>query len=1243
MLHRRITRKEILARLADRIVIMDGAMGTMIQMLHLDNPSEGRGVGGNLDMLNIVDPEGISRIHKSYIKAGAEIIATNTFSSTSVSQNEYGCSDKVSEINFRGARIALQAAEEEGLGFFKDGSSWKEEWGPRRAIVAGSMGPTVKSLTLSPDVMRPEFRSISFDRMAEAYMEQAEALVSGGVDVLLVESIYDGLNAKAALYAIRKVNRKLGEDGFPEIPVMISATINDRFGRILTGQDVRSLFTALRGYNPLSFGLNCSFGAKDMASCIREISDFAGSCAVSVYPNAGLPDQMGKYSETPDFTASCIRDMATSGSHPALNMAGGCCGTTPEHIAAIASALSGIAPRQMTATECDADDLHLGGLEELVINRRKYNFTNIGERTNVAGSAKFATLIRNRDFAAASKIALKQIEDGATIIDINTDEPMSNGTELMQDFLRYLASEPSVARVPFMIDSSDWETILAGVKNSSGRPVVNSISLKDGEEEFVRKAKELLDLGASVIVMAFDSKGQATTFSRKTEICSRAYKLLTDIGFAPSDIIFDCNILTVATGIREHDSYAVDFIEAVRWIKKNLPGAKTSGGVSNLSFSFRGNNAVRRAMHSVFLYHAISAGLDMAIVNPSMTDMYDSLDPVLRVCAEAVVLNDFSVLEKAGGQDLSSSPYCDVFASAMASASGDSPAVEVLTRVAEAVMQQGSKRVDSDSDKVPEHEKDASTELSEAVFGGNSLQLESLLNVLLSRMKPVEIIEGPLMAGLGRVGEAFGQGKMFLPQVVKSARVMKEAVDILQPHMKEESGSGISEDGRQKKPVVILATAKGDIHDIGKNIVSIVLSCNGMEVVDLGVATENSMIVEEAVRHRASLIGVSGLITPSLKYMEELASMLEDNKARMLKELGYLIPLAVGGAAASSVHTAVCIAPRYSGVTLYGSDASHASLAYRRIIADEDYSFEIKKSQAEIRSKYLAGSKKTVPVSQARAKAVRFSPESFVLPEGLWNSNLSADNIDVSRLSGMIDWTAFLNFWGFKGKYPALVYGNPQAEALYEEALGVLSGMISSSSVACGVLLSFYDAVSDVVDGADAICLYENLQEGPDGTVKTVPLENRKVVAALKVPRQCQENSEYLSLADFVCRKEDVDGGEIPSRVGVFVVRVEDKLSESLDHKSYEYLLRYSLCARLSQALADWMQQTAMQGMDLKVIRPAFGYPVCPDHSLKRVAVSLLDAENVLGVHLTETDAMYPVTSVCGLLICHPSAKLFDI
>ncbi|MBO4692574.1 MAG: methionine synthase [Bacteroidales bacterium] len=1217
-----ITRKEILARLRDRIIIMDGAMGTMIQQRGLD--SAGCGVSGNLDMLNLVNPDGIAAIHKAYIEAGAELIETNTFSGTVISQQEYGCADKVYEINRRGAEIARASAEEKGLFF----SAWKEEWGERRAIVAGSMGPTIKSLTLSPDVSKPEYRNVSFDEMAAAFMTQAEGLIDGGVDVLLVESVYDGLNAKAALYAINKVLAKRGAD----IPVMVSATVNDRFGRILTGQDIRSLYTELKGYGLLSFGLNCSFGAKDLEGCIKSIDGFA-ECAVSVHPNAGLPDEMGRYKETPSYTASCIKEMACEGVTVGgrLNFAGGCCGTTPEHIAAIASALRGCAPRPLSFThrEKDIDDLEVSGLENLLINRKKNNFTNIGERTNVAGSARFAKLLRERDFVQASQIAAKQIEDGATLIDINTDDPMSNGTELMESFLRYLSSEPAVAKVPFMIDSSDWNTILAGVKNSTGKPVVNSISLKDGEEEFLRRAKELHLLGAAVVVMAFDEQGQAVTLERKKEIAERAYKLLISIGYEPSDIILDCNILTIATGIAEHDSYAVNFIEAVRWIKQNLPGAKTSGGVSNLSFAFRGNNTVRRAMHSVFLYHAIAAGLDMAIVNPSMTDLYDDIPTHLRSVVEAVVLNDASLL-----------PDGD---------KGKNP-TEVLTELAFEIKKQEEEAKNGTPAQKTAKEEDTKVtstpqkQLSDKVVKGDLSELEPILLELIKKMEAVQIIEGPLMEGLEEVGRRFEQGKMFLPQVVKSARVMKQAVEILQPYIAEKHSCdccGPKSENKNAKPVVVLATAKGDIHDIGKNIVSIVLSCNGMEVVDLGVMVDNQTIVDEAIARKASLIGVSGLITPSLKFMEELASLLEQNKERMLRELGYLIPLAVGGATASSVHTAVNIAPRYSGTVLFGGDASNASVSYKRIIADSDASLPvireensyplggfaelIKRDQAEIRRQYEARNAKFLSKEEARSLAKQYPIESYIHPDGFGENNLFAENISIATLAERIDWTAFFNFWGFKGKYPELAYSNTEAEKLYDQALEMIGKMIEENSVKAGAILSFFDAAAE----DDTLVLFGNL------------ISKREVVARMEVPRQRKEGSDYLSLADFVLPLKMADReGKNLSKVGVFVARVEDSLCNKLDHKSFEYLLRYSICARLTQALAEWMQETAIG--DIKAIRPAFGYPVCPDHSLKRVAFQLLDAEKRLGVRLTESNAIIPVTAVCGLLIAHPNAKLFD-
>lgn len=1252
-LHNRIDRGAILSRMGSRIIILDGAMGTMIQRGKIDSKCGCCSVQGNMDMLNITNAAAIKEIHKAYIKAGAEIVETNTFSSTSISQKEYGSADKVYELNFNGAKNALEAACEASSDLIESldakGFSWKEEWGAKRAIVAGAIGPTIKSLTLAADVHSPESRSISFDEMAVAFGEQAEGLIDGGADVLLIESVYDGLNMKAALYAIEKVlekKRKSLGDTF-DIPVMVSVTINDSKGRILTGQTLESLFTEIANYNILAFGLNCSFGAKDLLPCIREIKSFANSCAISVYPNAGLPDEMGNYKETPSYTAECIREMALEG---ALNIAGGCCGTTPEHISAIASALADCRPHPINGRSCgtsDKDDLYVAGLDNLLINRAKQNFTNIGERTNVAGSAKFAKLIREQNFAEATTIAAKQIEDGATIIDINTDDTMSDGTMLMRKFLRYLANEPDVAKVPFMIDSSNWETITEGVKNCVGKPIVNSISLKEGEEVFIKKAEELFRLGAAVVVMAFDEKGQAVTFDRKTEICGRAYKLLTDIGFKPSDIIFDCNILTIATGISEHDNYARDYINAVRWIKQNLSGAKTSGGVSNLSFAFRGNNTIRKAMHSVFLYHAIEAGLDMAILNPAMIDLYDDINPLLRGIIEAAIFNDASYLNKITSEQCDNFGFYDVNKKY---AEGKS-ITEILTDLASTIKERelaakesagnGAVSLKNQSGIVADASGDVDGRLEAAIIKGSSSRLESDLNEALSKYNaPVDIIEGPLMRGLERVGTLFEEGKMFLPQVVKSARLMKSAVTILQPYIEkynlehsEYSGSVCKSGG---KPVVVLATAKGDIHDIGKNILSIVLTCNNFEVVDLGVMVENETIVEEAIRRKAAIVAVSGLITPSLKHMEELATLLEENKERMMKELGYLIPLGVGGATTSSVHTAVMIAPKYSGTVIYGRDASTSAVAYKRIVNGIG-SEQIKRSQEEIRRQYAGRNIEHISAEDAYSLSEKYPESSYVLA-GFGKSDYLRRNISLDELSDKIDWTGFFNFWGYKGVYPEIAERNESAKELYIQATETLKQMIEDGSVEASAILKFYDAYSD-----------KNEMTLLNGTEKV----------RLGFPRQTTKDSEYLSLADFIVPKglyekqvlqsSDSQGNKF-AKVGVFVAKVEDKSAAAMDHKSYEYLMRYSLCARLAEALSCKIQEFAeepvkeavIKGVN-RILRPAFGYNVCSDHPMKRVAFRLLDAEEKIGVRLTEADAIIPTTSVCGLLIAHPKAKYFDV
>lgn len=1163
-----MNREAIIERMQRRILVLDGAMGTQIQKIEPGT--------GNMDMLNLTHPEAIGHIHSSYIEAGADIIETNTFSSTSISQKEYGTADRVYELNYAGAQIALKAARE---------SSKRE-----RVIVAGCIGPTLRSLTLSPDVARPEFRNISFDEMAEAFKTQALGLIDGGADVLLVESVYDGLNLKAALYAISNVLEEKGLD----IPVMVSVTINDSFGRILTGQTLASIYTEIANYNVLSFGLNCSFGAKDLMPCIKEINGFAKGCAISVYPNAGLPDEMGCYKETPEYTASCIKEMAGQG---LLNIAGGCCGTTPEHIRAIAEAVNGCKSRSYNAGQIesrkpdDVNDLWVSGLENTLIDRAKRNFTNVGERTNVAGSAKFAKLLQQRNFSEAASIAAKQIADGATVIDINTDDPMADGKELMESFLRYIGSEPEVAKVPFMIDSSNFETLLIGVKNSTGKPIVNSISLKEGEAEFLRRARELYKLGAALIVMAFDEKGQAVTFERKVEICQRAYNLLIAIGFRPSDIIFDCNILTIATGIAEHNNYAVDFIKAVKWIKANLKGAKTSGGVSNLSFAFRGNNVVRRAMHSVFLYHAINAGLDMAIVNPSMIDLYEDIEPSLREAIEGVIFNK------------------------------SENATEILIEAAAKLKEKESAATE---------QKVVSGSLAErlqhAVIKGDTATLEADVKEALKVYKsPVEILEGPLMAALERVGNFFEEGKMFLPQVVKSARVMKSAVTILQPFIEEYNIENCKQS--KEKPVVVLATAKGDIHDIGKNIISIVLSCNNFEVVDLGVMVDNELIVNEAIKRKASLIGVSGLITPSLKYIEDLASLLESNKERMLRELGYLIPLAVGGATTSSVHTAVKIAPLYSGAVIHGGDASKASVAYKKLIANPlgGYLELLKRSQAEVRREYSHRKIQTVSLEEARSNAPKYLRDSYLAPYGYGCRGVFVKELPPAEIADKIDWTPFFTFWGFKGKFSTPDSLNEAAKELYNAANKALGQIIEHNEVEASVILNFFDATSE-------------------GEKIEILSPQKEVIAAFDFPRQTAQGSEYLSVADFVVPKAMfMEAPDNYAKVGVFAVKIEDKRNNEFNHKSFEYLLRYSLCARLTEALVNRMQTEASCGKNLHLLRPAFGYAVCPNHALKRVAFNLLGAEEKIGLHLTDSNAMIPTTAVCGLLIAHPNAKFFDV
>ena len=1196
----RINREEFARLLQERVLVLDGAMGTCIQGYSL-TPDDFLGGKGNNDILNLTRGDVIEAIHRAYVAAGADIIETNTFSGNAISQKDYGQQGRVREINLKGAQIARRVADAAG----------------RRVLVAGSMGPTVKSLSLSPDVNEPQHRDVTFREMADAYREQVEALVEGGVDLLLVETVYDALNAKAALYAISQVPQA------QEIPVMVSATVNDRSGRLLSGHTLQALYTALKHYPISSFGLNCSFGAKDLAPFIEQLQGLP--CAVSIYPNAGLPNEMGQYDEAPQYTAKYIRELAQNGW---LNIAGGCCGTTPAHIEAVAQALQGMVPRRFGAAEgLDTDkfgaaekaaadeSMYLSGLEALKVNRQECNFVNVGERTNVAGSAKFAKLIREKEYAQAADIARKQIEGGATIIDINMDDAMLNGAVEMATFLRYISNDPDIAKVPFMIDSSSWETIVAGLHNCPGRGIVNSISLKEGEDEFLRKAEEIKDLGAAIIVMAFDEVGQAVTYERKIEICARAFRLLTQkVGFDANDIIFDVNILAVGTGIEEHDNYAVDFIKAVRWIKENLKGAKTSGGVSNLSFSFRGNNTVREAMHSVFLYHAIAAGLDMAIVNPSMLQVYDSIEPQLLRRVEAVVLNDISLLGDDAGKYASATE-------ALIELAQEIKAREVAAKEAAA----GGTPVQNQA-ALQWRESSLEQRIEYALVKGVTGFLKEDMEEALEKFDtPVGIIEGPLMKGMDKVGELFGDGKMFLPQVVKSAKVMKEAVAILQPHIEAHN----EETGVLQRDTVVIATAKGDVHDIGKNIASIVLSCNNLNVVDLGVMVENAAIVEAAFEHKASLVGVSGLITPSLEQMELLCRMLQENKQRMLVELGYLLPVIVGGATTSSVHTAVKLAPLYDGPVIHGGDASRTAGICKRLLGSgrEEFLIALEREQQQIRDAYASRNIKFYSVEQAREMAPAFLPESFSQVEGYGEDNLTVRDLPLNELHDYIDWNGFLNFWGFKGKVSELIYREDEkgreAEKIYGQGVALLGEAMVGGEFKASAVVNFYEAASAVENGEDVILIYDK----PGG----------EVIARFPMPRQRREGSGYRSVADYF--PKSADGGY--SVIGVFAVVVEDLKEKELDHKSFEYLLRHSICARLTDALATWVQEQVAMGQH--IIRPAFGYPACPAHELKKVAFDLLKAPERLGVSLTESFAVYPVTTICGLLVAHPQAEYFGV
>lgn len=1170
---------DIRTELSKRILILDGAMGTMLQR---------KGLQGNSESFNLTNPETIGEIHNEYIEAGADIITANSFSANSISQSEYNLSEKAGLMAEAAARIARKAADE----------------APRKIWVAGSVGPTSKSLSLAQNINDPIFRPYSFDGMAEAFEVQIRGLVKGGVDLLLFETCFDALNTKAALYALGHIPEA------SDIPIMISASMSDRSGRTLTGQTMEAFYRSVQHCSPLSFGLNCSLGAEEMIPLIAEVASFA-TCAVSCYPNAGLPNEMGEYDETPSQMAESVRKMALAGS---VNIVGGCCGTTPEHIKAVAEAVKGISPRAIPEPD---DVLYVSGLESVAVDRRN-NFTNVGERTNVAGSRKFAKLIAAGDYETGLQIAAGQIENGAGIIDINMDDAMLDSRLEMEKFLRYVSNDPAVAKAAIMIDSSHWETLVSGLKNAQGKCIVNSISLKEGEEKFIEKAREIKALGAAIIVIAFDEEGQATTYDRKVEICRRAYSLLTSkVGVRPCDIIFDVNVLPVGTGIPEHSRYGIDFIEAVRWIKGNLPGCRTSGGVSNLSFSFRGNNEVREAMHSVFLYHAISAGLDMGIVNPGMLRVYDEIEPGLLKCVEDVILDSDAeatdrLIEKASrimvekdavgvgsGSERAEATYASrpIRVKGRLTLSDPEPTGADSGNISSA---NGNSAVgDSSSASMVAEPVEATVEerLVRALVKGDSSGLERDINECLSKYeKAVEIIDGPLMSGMARVGELFGAGKMFLPQVVKSAKTMKNAVALLQPYIEE--GGGESE---VKKPRIVFATVKGDVHDIGKNITEIVLSCNGFEIVDLGVMVPKETILEKAAECSADLIGVSGLITPSLYQMEEIC---KEMTARRLDT-----PLLVGGAAASALHTAVRLAPLY-GHVFYGQDASASAVLANQLITDREGTEAAEhKKQEHLRELYAQSSQK-----KAGHKPVEpFPAFSFIKGEPF--GNISGKRLGIEEVEPFFDWNMFAAIWGIKSGT-----GHDELRKLRADAHKEIDRLKNGN--ACRI------TISARFDGCHS--------EGDDIVSKD-----------FRLPMLRQEGER--SLADFVPPKEY--GFESP--MGMFAISVRTESHPSgcdcpACGTEYGPMLTRAVRLTLAEAASEWLsrhihKELPSEFSGAKVIKPAAGYSSCPDHTLKRDILRLLPESERLGITLLDSCAMIPDARICGLIFIHPEATYPEI
>jgi 5-methyltetrahydrofolate--homocysteine methyltransferase len=1174
--------------LKERILVLDGAMGTCIQGYNLKEQEFAesytchRGQKGNNDLLNITHPEIIKEIHKRYLEAGADILETNTFNATRISQRDYGLEDKIYELNFQGARLARKEADR-----FTNLNSSK----PR--FVAGSIGPTNRTASLSPDVENSGVRNISFDDLVLAYGEQIRGLVDGGIDILFMETIFDALNARAAVFAAENVF----EEKSITLPIFISGTIADKSGRILSGQMLEAFAHSMKGEGIIGIGLNCSFGAKDLLPFIKSLSKTQDRY-VTFHPNAGLPNSLGEYEERPEETAALVKKLAEEGY---LNIVGACCGSTPAHIQAISEAVKGIKPRKIPLIE---KETVYCGLEALAI-KKENNFVNIGERTNVSGSAKFARLIREKNYEEALFVAKEQVENGAQIIDINFDDGLLDALKEMDLFLKLLASEPAISRVPVMIDSSKFEVLEAGLKAIQGKAVVNSISLKVGEEEFIRQAALIKRYGAGVVVMAFDEKGQADTYDRRIAVCNRAYDLLVNkVKFPPTDIIFDPNILAIATGIEEHNNYAVDFINTVKWIKENLPYAKVSGGVSNLSFSLRGNNAVREAMHSVFLYHAIAAGMDMAIVNPSMIQIYDEIDKELLEKVENVVLNK----------------------------TPDS--AERLLEFAEKYKVSGEDQVEN---LLAWREQDSKERLIHALVKGIAEFIEEDVEEVRGQYdRAEEVIEGPLMDGMKVVGELFGEGKMFLPQVVKSARVMKKAVGVLLPYIEAEKKSCESSSAGK----VVVATVKGDVHDIGKNIVSVILSCNNFEVIDLGVMASCEVILQTAKKENADIIALSGLITPSLEEMSNVAEEMERQ--------GFKIPLMIGGATTSKTHTALKIAPKYSKGVVYSVDASKAVEAAKKL-ADENeregYLTQIEKEYQTIREGYGKVERKLVPLEEAREKKFKidWNKKTIKVPKLIGTKHLR--NFPLSELRKYIDWSYFFVAWNMGMAYPKIMEDpkySEEAKKLFADANEMLDLLERDEILTANAVWGIFPANSL----GDDLVMYHHER------VTTFNMLRQQTVS---------KDNVYRCLADYIAPKgsgkTDYLGGFIVT-TGLGAKEYAEKLKEQGD--DYGAIMVKLLADRLAEAFAellhfqvrkdDWGYspdekpelKSLLKG-SYRGIRPAFGYPSLRDHAEKTKLFQLLEGEHYTGVTLTEHYMMDPVASVCGLYFAAEEAEYFDI